>query len=83
MVILKSKVGPKGQVVIPKLLRDRFNILPGDEVMLDESQDHIAIKKSTKNILDVIAKMKKTKFRYNKDEYYEQIEEKWKRVPHT
>ncbi len=40
------KVGPKGQVVLPKRIRDRHGIEPGDEVMVEEEGDHIAIRKA-------------------------------------
>ena len=32
---MTSRVGPKGQVVIPKAMRDRLGILPGDSVQFE------------------------------------------------
>ncbi len=37
-------VGAKGQVVIPKELRARFGIEPGDEVSFWDCEDHVALR---------------------------------------
>jgi len=40
------KVGPKGQVVLPKDMRDELGIAPGDEVMFDQTDDRIVVRKA-------------------------------------
>jgi len=37
-------VGAKGQVVIPKALRDELGIEPGDEVSFWRHDDHVAVR---------------------------------------
>jgi AbrB family looped-hinge helix DNA binding protein len=39
------KVGPKGQVVLPKAIRDRLGIEPGDEVTVEQDGDEIRIRR--------------------------------------
>ena len=41
---MTHRVGPKGQVVIPKHLRDEFGIEPGDEVEFWREGDHVAMR---------------------------------------
>ncbi len=41
---MTHRVGPKGQVVIPKELRDELGIEPGDEVSFWQHGDHIALR---------------------------------------
>ena len=50
---LKSKIGPKGQVVIPKPIRDQFGLKPGSDVYFRaENKDIIIENKSGKEILE-------------------------------
>lgn len=39
------KVGPKGQVVVPKRIRERLGIRPGDEVLVEEDGEGVRIRK--------------------------------------
>jgi antitoxin PrlF len=39
------RVGPKGQVVIPKAVRDELGIEPGDRVDVERKQDMVVIRR--------------------------------------
>lgn len=50
LVILRGmthRVGPKGQVVIPKELRDALGFSPGDDVVFWREGDHVALRKDS------------------------------------
>jgi len=40
---MTHRVGPKGQVVIPKKLRERVGIEPGDEVTFDDDGESVRV----------------------------------------
>ena len=40
---MAQKVGPKGQVVIPKKFRDKLGIEPGDEVVISLTENGVLI----------------------------------------
>ncbi len=52
-MIAKMKVGPKGQVVIPKMFRDDLGMMPGEEVIVGNTGREIFIKKSPTNIVEI------------------------------
>lgn len=43
---MTSKVGRKGQVVLPKAVRERLGIRPGDEVEISDDGEQVAIRKA-------------------------------------
>lgn len=85
MVILKMKmkVGPKGQVVIPKEMRKEKNISPGDEVLIELSDGGILIEKPQRDIVEEMKKIAKSigyKGKIDPHAYEEELEERWKKA---
>jgi len=78
---VKGRVGPKGQVVIPKELRDEFKIFPGDEVAFDAGESTILIyprvdpKKFVDEYIGLVKKKEKPPAKIDWDAlYYSQLE---------
>ncbi len=46
MVSLKLKMGPKGQLVIPKILRERYGMREGSEVLVQLREDDILLREA-------------------------------------
>ena len=67
-MILKKKLGPKGQLLIPKDLRNFIGIKPGGTVLLEVVDDYIKIKANDlqNNFLNDFIKSNK-KFKNKKD----------------
>ena len=47
------KVGPRGQITIPKSYRESLNIDPGDNVMIVESEGELHLRPITETIFDM------------------------------
>ena len=81
MLNLKSKVGPKGQVVIPKPIRDQYKVYPGQDVYFSLKGDTVIMtKKSGREILNELFAAVKDKEKPPKKidwdkEYYSQFED--------
>ncbi len=73
---VKGRVGPKGQVVIPKELRDEFKISPGDEVSFDVKEGTILIypsldpEKAVDDLLNVVKNKSRLPKQIDWDELY-------------
>ena len=83
MVSIKTKVGPKGQIVIPKVFRDEYNISPGDEVLIKEENQALLIEKPKEDIVKKLREYaQKIRFRGKIDPHAieEEYEERWKKT---
>lgn len=74
------KVGPKGQIVIPKVFRDEFEIYPGSEVIIEYTENGIVINnedEATEEVFLKVARTGKKVKRIDPHEAYEsQMEER-------
>ena len=88
MVELKVRLGPKGQVVIPKIFRESYKLYPNQVVVIRNDEDGVLIKKQDEDIVEKLReiakkaakKRKGKKFRYDKMEIYEQYDERARRA---
>lgn len=83
----KMTVGPKGQVVIPKMFRDIEKIMPGNEIIFELKDEGILIKKQQYDhikmaelIAKVISKKHKKVIIDSDKDYEEMLEERWKKA---
>lgn len=64
-MIIKQKIGPKGQLLIPKLIRDFLGVKPGEEIFIEIVNDEVKIRPAVKGdqylskLYDVPKKLKK------------------------
>ena len=61
MLQLKVRLGPKGQVVIPKIFRNEFKLIPGNEVIITVEEDKgVLITNAAENIAEKFEDIAKT-----------------------
>jgi len=73
MVKLKVRVGPKGQIVIPKIIRERLGIEAGNSLVIDEKDGKIVIEKS--DVDELIKWLRSSRKRIAKDVYKFSLED--------
>jgi AbrB family looped-hinge helix DNA binding protein len=56
---LKTKVGPKGQIVIPKPIREKLGIGPSDTVVLDLEGEQMTLTVASRDSIKTFAQIAK------------------------
>ena len=51
------KVSAKGQITLPKALRNVMDIQPGDSIALTQIDDHVELRPVTKTLFDMVGVM--------------------------
>jgi len=49
-VVVRCKIGPKGQVTIPKELREKYHLLEGEDVVVVPSAEGVLVKHPTTSL---------------------------------
>ncbi|MBI2142418.1 AbrB/MazE/SpoVT family DNA-binding domain-containing protein [Candidatus Woesearchaeota archaeon] len=58
-VVQRTRLGPKGQVVIPKLLRDSLGMYPGSDVLVELGEGKVVIKKDGEDMVEIAERIAK------------------------
>lgn len=59
MVELRVRLGAKGQIVIPKILREAYKFYPEDEVIIKEEREGVLIKKPADYVIERLREIAK------------------------
>lgn len=76
MIIGTSIISEKGQVTIPKEIRDKLGIVQGDRLIFDLNDDLIIIRKSGTNKLSKILEKQKP-WKVNSIEFQRKLRDEW------
>ena len=76
MIIGTSSISEKGQITIPKAIRDKLGILQGDRLVFNLKGDTIIIRKSGSNKISEILKNQKP-WKQSSIEFQKQLREEW------
>jgi AbrB family looped-hinge helix DNA binding protein len=83
MIEKEMRVGPKGQVVIPRPMRKALKIEPGSKVLFRLEDDKLILKKPAFDAVAVFKRIAK-EANYNKEidphAYEEELDERYKRA---
>ncbi|TFG25365.1 MAG: AbrB/MazE/SpoVT family DNA-binding domain-containing protein [Promethearchaeota archaeon] len=69
-----GKMSKKGQIVIPKEIRDRFGIKPGDAVIFKIQGDKVIIEKIQEKMSDILKNSKPVE---NSLEFQKKLRDEW------
>jgi len=75
----KVKVSPKGQIVIPKLLRDKFGIKEGEEVIVEGLEEGVLVMKKTKEPVKAMRGLFRGMFKKSSVELVRELRKDWDR----
>jgi len=69
MVRLQVKLGPKGQVLIPKVLRDQFRLYAGQMAVIEETDRGVLITSDKNDILSELEEIRNSLDQKKSKEY--------------
>jgi len=85
-MMAKMRIGPKGQVVIPKHFRDDFGLKLGEVVVVDYTGNELVIRKAATNIAEIAraiamsGKRQKVTIAQIKKLYHQELDKRYERA---